>query len=137
MVKVILLVEDDDDAVFLFQHAMAKAEPGSVMQVVSDGQMAIDYFKGTGKFKDREAFPLPSLVLLDLKLPQVPGLDVLKWIRTEAGSDVPVVILSSSKNDEDVATAYKLGANAYLVKPSDPSQLLDIAKMIGLVKKSV
>lgn len=135
MDKVILLVEDDEDDALLFRRAMEKVEPGCPIQVVTDGQMAIDYFAGSGKFQDRQAFPLPCLVLLDLKLPQVPGLDVLKWIRGEARSDVPVVILSSSQHKEDVSTAYKLRGNAYLVKPSDPAQLLEIAKMIALILK--
>ncbi|MDB6110679.1 MAG: response regulator with CheY-like receiver domain and winged-helix DNA-binding domain, partial [Pedosphaera sp.] len=128
-------VEDDEDDALLFRRAMEKVEPGCPIQVATDGQMAIDYFAGSGKFQDRQAFPLPCLVLLDLKLPQVPGLDVLKWIRGEARSDVPVVILSSSQHKEDVSTAYKLRGNAYLVKPSDPAQLLEIAKMIALILK--
>ncbi len=130
MAKAILHVEDDDDAVFLFQHAMSEVAAGCSIRAVSDGQMAIDYIEGKGKFCDRQAFPMPWLVLLDLKLPRVPGLDVLKWIRYEARSTVPVVILSSSQHTEDIATAYKLGANAYLVKPSDLRQLLEMAKMI-------
>ncbi|MDB6015669.1 MAG: response regulator with CheY-like receiver domain and winged-helix DNA-binding domain [Pedosphaera sp.] len=130
MAKTILQVEDDEDDVFLLRHAMDKVEPGCLLSVASDGQMAIDYFKGSGKFHDREAFPLPALVLLDLKLPQLPGLEVLKWMRSEAGLDVPVIILSSSKNKHDISAAYKLGANAYLVKPSDPGQLLEMAKLV-------
>ena len=130
MAKVILHVEDDEDAVFLFQHAMTEVAADCLIRAVTDGQMAIDYFEGKGKFQDRDAFPMPWLVLLDLKLPQVPGLEVLKWIRSEAGSTVPVVILSSSQHADDIAGAYKLGANAYLVKPSDLRQLLEMAKMI-------
>jgi CheY-like chemotaxis protein len=138
MVKIILHVEDDDNDALLFQSAMEKAEPGCSLRIVSDGQMAIDYLGGVGKFQDREAFPLPILVLLDLKLPQVPGLDVLKWMRSQpALVEIPVVILSSSKHEEDVSNAYGLGANAYLVKPSDRGQLQRIAQMVALVKKSV
>jgi two-component system response regulator len=130
MAKVILHVEDDEDAVFLFQHAMGEVATDCSIRAVSDGQMAIDYLKGLGKFQDREAFPLPWLVLLDLKLPQVLGLDVLKWIRREAGLTVPVVVLTSSQHKGDISSAYKLGANAYLVKPSDLRQLIEMAKMI-------
>lgn len=131
MEKVVLCVDDDADSVFLLRRAMGKAEPVCSMRVASDGQIAIDYFKGSGKFQDRQAYPLPCLVLLDLKLPGVPGLDVLQWIRSEAGLMVPVVILSSSQDEVDISTAYKLGANAYLVKPSDMDQLLEMAKMIA------
>ena len=129
MKKIILCVDDDEDSVYLLQRAMDEAGTPYAMQVASDGDIAIDYIKGSGKFQDRETFPLPSLVLLDLKLPRTPGLSVLKWIRNEAGSSVPVVILSSSQNETDISTAYQLGANGYLVKPSDLDQLFEMARM--------
>ena len=130
MPKVILHIEDEECDVFLFQHAMRKAGDNVSIQVATDGQKAIDYLKGAGKFANRNEFPLPSLVLLDLKLPHITGLDVLKWVRQEAGLSIPVVILSSSENEDDIATAYELGANAYLVKPSDTSELNGIAKTL-------
>ncbi len=114
----------------MFQRAMGKAALDCALHAVSDGQMAIDYLKGAGKFADREAFPLPYLVLLDLKLPLVPGLEVLKWIRSEAALAVPVIVLSSSQQPADVTAAYKLGANAYLLKTCDPGQLLEMSRMI-------
>jgi CheY-like chemotaxis protein len=128
--QIILQVEDDADDVYLFQHAMDQAGPGCSIRVVSDGQMAIEYLKGSGKFADRKAFPLPCLVLLDLKLPHLTGLEVLKWIRGDAGFDVPVVILSASQQRTDIATAYRLGANAYLAKPTEHGELLEMARMI-------
>jgi DNA-binding response OmpR family regulator len=131
MEKVVLCVDDDEDSVYLLKRAMDEAGPAYSMQVASDGEMAIDYFKGSGNFQDREAHPLPCLVLLDLKLPRTPGLGVLKWIRKEAGLSVPVIILSSSQNEVDISAAYQLGANAYLVKPSDYERLLEMAKMIA------
>jgi two-component system response regulator len=130
MPKIILHVEDDENDVLLIQHALKKAGILEPVQVASDGHLAIDYFEGSGKFADRVKFPLPSLVLLDLKLPHVPGLDVLKWIRQQAGVLTPVVILSSSEHEDDIASAYKLGANAYLVKPSDSSRLAEMARSI-------
>lgn len=130
MTRTILLVEDEEGDVFFMQQAMQKAGVLSPLQVASDGQMAIDYFKGTGKFANRAEFPLPCLVLLDLKLPRVMGLDVLKWIRQQSEVSPIVVILSSSQEEADIATAYRLGANGYLVKPHDVSQLTDIAKSI-------
>ena len=130
MTRTILLVEDEEGDVFFMQQAMQKAGVLNPLQVASDGQMAIDYFKGTGKFANRAEFPLPCLVLLDLKLPRVMGLDVLKWIRQQLGVAPIVGILSSSQEEADIATAYRLGANGYLVKPHDVSQLTEIAKSI-------
>src|SRR5205814_6227935 len=126
----ILQVEDDPNDVFFLQHAMKKAGVANPVQVASDGQQAIDYLKGAGRFADREKFPVPCLVLLDLKLPYVMGLDVLRWIRKQPGTAVPVVMLSASAEDADIATAYRLGANAFLTKPSEASKLVEMAKAI-------
>ena len=126
----ILLVEDEEGDVFFLRQAMQKAGILNPLQVASDGQQAIDYFKGTGKFANRVEFQLPCLVLLDLKLPRVMGLDVLKWIRQQPEGVAIVVILSSSQEEADIATAYRLGANGYLVKPSDVRGLTDMAKSI-------
>jgi CheY-like chemotaxis protein len=130
VIRPILLVEDEDGDVCFMQLAMKKADVLNPLQVASNGQEAIDYFKGIGKFANREEFPLPCLVLLDLKLPRVMGLDVLKWIRQQPEVAVIVIILSSSKEEADITTAYRLGANGYLVKPSDVNQLTDMAKSI-------
>ena len=130
MTGTILLVEDEEGDVFFLRQSMQKAGVLNPLQVASDGQQAIDYFKGVGKFADREEFPLPCLVLLDLKLPRVMGLDVLKWIREQPEVATIVVILTSSQEQADIATAYRLGANGYLVKPHDLSQLMDMAKSI-------
>jgi DNA-binding response OmpR family regulator len=128
--KVILHVEDEENDAFLFRHAMIRAGHLVPIQVATDGQMAIDYLKGEDSFSNRAEFPIPSLVLLDLKLPHVPGLEVLKWIRREAGLSIPVLILSSSENEAEIAAAYELGADAYLVKPSDSGELAEIARVI-------
>jgi len=128
--KTILQVEDDPNDVFLLQHAMQHAGVTNPIQVATDGQQAIEYLKGAGKFANREEFPLPCLVLLDLKLPHVPGLGVLKWIRQQPGPSLVVVMLTASGEDEDIATAYRLGANAFLVKPSQASKLVEMAKAI-------
>ena len=124
------MVEDGEDDVFFMRQAMKKAGVVNPIQVASDGQQAIDYFQGTGRFVNRVEFPLPYLVLLDLKLPHVMGLDVLKWIRQDSEAAAIVVILSSSKEEADIATAYRLGANGYLVKPLDVDKLDDMAKSI-------
>ena len=128
--KTILQVEDDPNDVFFLQYALKKAGAANPIQVASDGQEAIDYFQSAGKFADRRKYPLPCLVLLDLKLPYVMGLDVLKWIRQQVRMALPIVILTASAEDGDIATAYRLGANGFLVKPSEASELEDIAKAI-------
>jgi CheY-like chemotaxis protein len=128
--RTILQVEDDPNDVFFLLKAMKKAGVTSPIQVAQDGQQAIDYLQGAGKFADREKFPLPCLVLLDLKLPYVMGLDVLKWIRQESGLQLVVVLLTASSDDADIATAYRLGANGFLVKPSEASKFADMVKAI-------
>jgi two-component system response regulator len=128
--KTILQVEDDPNDVFLLKHAMKKVDMANPMQVASDGQEAIDYLSGTGKFADREQFPLPGLVLLDLKLPFVMGLDVLRWIREQPNTAPVVIILTASAEEEDIATAYRLGANAFLTKPSQAGKLQEIVRAI-------
>ena len=128
--KTILQVEDDPNDVFLLQHAMKKAGVANPIQIASDGQQAIDYLQGAGKFADRGKFPFPCLILLDLKLPYVMGLDVLKWIRKRPGPAVAVVMLTASGEDADIATAYRLGANAFLTKPTEASKLELMVKAI-------
>jgi CheY-like chemotaxis protein len=131
--RTILLVEDDANDVFFMHRAMKQAGVTNPMQVARDGQMAIDYISGAGAYSDRLMFPLPDLVLLDLKLPHVMGLDVLEWIRTQPElAMVMVLILTSSRLPTDVNKAYSLGANSYLVKPSLPEGLLD---MVGQIKR--
>jgi CheY-like chemotaxis protein len=127
----ILLVEDDENDVFFMKRAMKAAHILNPLQVASDGRQAIRYLEGAGEYNDRERFPLPKLILLDLKLPYVMGLEVLKWIREQPElNGIIVVIFSSSKMAEDVHTAYLLGANSYLVKPSDPQALTEKVKVI-------
>ena len=130
MTGTILIVEDDSNDVFFMQQAFKKAGVFNPVQVVSDGQQAIDYFNGDGKYADRGVFPLPGLVLLDLKLPYVMGLDVLKWIRQETEAAAIVLIFSSSRDESDIAAAYRLGANGYLIKPLEVSKLLELVNSI-------
>jgi DNA-binding response OmpR family regulator len=127
----ILLVEDEPNDVLFFQRATKKAGINDRVQVARDGQEAIDYLNGAGKFADRAAFPLPDLILLDLKLPFVMGLDVLKWIRQESELAPVVVILSASREAADITAAYRLGANGYLVKPAEASKLDDMVRAIN------
>jgi CheY-like chemotaxis protein len=128
--KTILQVEDDPNDVFFFQKAMRKVGVMNPVHVASDGQEAIDYLQGNGKFFDRSLFPFPCLVLLDLKLPYVMGLDVLRWIREQPWTNLPVIMFSASAEEADIAASYRLGANAFLSKPSEARQLDDIVKAI-------
>jgi len=128
--KTILQVEDDPNDVFLFQHAMTKAGVTNPVQVATDGQQAIDYLQGAGKFANREKYPFPCLVLLDLKLPYVMGLEVLRWIRQKPGTALTVLMLTASGEEADIVTAYRLGANGFLTKPSEASKLHDMVKAI-------
>jgi CheY-like chemotaxis protein len=116
----ILLVEDDPNDVWLVKHAFQSANISNPLRIVNDGQEAIDYLKGSGAFGDRGAFPLPKLVLLDLKMPRLNGFDVIGWMRQHYPWKLtPIIILSSSALPQDVNRAYELGANAYMVKPAD------------------
>jgi CheY-like chemotaxis protein len=125
----ILLVEDNEDDVFLMNRALREAGVENPMQVVEDGQQAVDYLSGNGPFADRTAHPLPVIVFLDLKLPIMMGLEVLAWIRSNpAFADIVVVVLTSSNEPSDLKEAYRLGANSYVVKPPDAAQLLDMAR---------
>lgn len=128
--KTILQVEDDPNDVLFLQKAMLKAGATNPIQIATDGQQAIDYLSGAGRFADREKFPFPCLVLLDLKLPYVMGLDVLRWIRQQPRGAIPVVMLSASGEETDISTAYRLGANAFLTKPSDTGTLVEMVKAI-------
>jgi CheY-like chemotaxis protein len=99
------------------------------LQVVVDGRHALDYLQGKGEFSDRTKFPLPFLILLDLKLPYVMGLDVLRWIRQQPEyADILVVVLTSSQHDADMEETFKLGGNAYLIKPATRAKLLEMVQ---------
>ncbi len=127
--RAILLVDDNEDDVFLMKRALKDAGICNPLLIVQDGQEALDYLQGQGKFQDRTAYPLPAVVFLDLKLPIRSGLEVLSWIRAEKELDaMVVVVLTSSNEPKDLNRCYSLGANSYLVKPPTPEQLLEMAK---------
>lgn len=124
--RTLLLVEDNEDDVFIFTRAFKQAQLTHPLQVARDGEEATDYLLGRGAFADRSKFPLPFLVLLDLKLPLKSGLEVLETIReTPALANLCVVVLTSSAEERDVVRAHELGAQAYLVKPPSTRPLLD------------
>ncbi len=129
----ILLVEDNEDDVFLMTRALKLAGISNPLALAEDGQEAMNYLAGKGRFSDRQSNPLPFVIFLDLKLPFVSGLEVLAWARGEPSlSSVVIVILSSSEEPSDLRRAKELGANYYLVKPPTTSILLGLAEKLKL-----
>jgi CheY-like chemotaxis protein len=125
------LVEDNIDDVILIERAFEKARIVNPLHIVGDGDEALDYLGGRGKYRDRAAHPLPALILLDLKLPRRSGLDVLTWLRAEPSvKRIPVVVLTSSREGVDVDRAYELGVNSYLCKPVAFDALLEMIKTL-------
>lgn len=123
----ILLAEDDPNDVLLIQRAFAKAGLKDVVKIVRDGDQAIDYLSGRGPYADREKYPLPYLLLLDLKMPGTDGFEVLQWLRGEPDlRRLLVVVLTSSNLQADVDRAYELGANSYLVKPVEFDEMVNL-----------
>ncbi|HZO90898.1 MAG TPA: response regulator [Chthonomonadaceae bacterium] len=129
----ILLVEDDPNDVLLIQRAFRKANLVNPVQVVTDGDAAVAYLAGEGVYADREHYPLPVVILLDLKLPRRSGLEVLEWMRGQPHlHNLPVVVLTSSRENADIQRAYDLCANSFLVKPVAPAEMLEMVKTLGL-----
>jgi CheY-like chemotaxis protein len=128
---IILLAEDDSSDVFLMKRALDKANITHPMNVVRDGEEAIDYICGHGQFADRKAHPFPAILLLDLNMPKKTGFEVLEWVRSQTNyKRLPIVILSTSNQEHDVRRAYDLGANSYLTKPSHFDDLVEMVKMV-------
>ena len=122
--KQILLVEDDENDVFFFRRALRKAELELPLQLVTDGEQAVQYLNGDGKYRDRAAHPLPDIIFLDLKLPYISGMEVLEFIQKQpALLKIEVIVLTSSPEERDRRRAFELGAKDYLVKPAGPAAL--------------
>ena len=129
--SLILLVEDDENDVFFMERAMSKAGFGLPMHVVTNGQEAIDYLSGIEKYGNRDIYPLPACIFLDLKLPFVNGFEVLEWLRAQPHLvSVGVIILTSSPEQRDRERALQLGAKAYLVKPPTPQLLVEALRLV-------
>src|SRR5690242_2884467 len=127
----VLLAEDDPDDILLTQIAFEKARLANPLQVVQDGDEAISYLRGQGKFADRTQFPVPILLLLDLKMPKTNGFQVLEWLRKQSEfSRLPVAIMTSSDHDPHISRAYQLGADSYLRKPPDAAALLALVQRL-------
>ena len=129
----ILLAEDDPNDVILFQRAMERASlSADSLKVVRDGEKAISYLSGQGIYADRDLYPLPALLLLDLKMPRKSGPEVLSWLRKQPQLRYLIVVfLTSSDSAEDVRLAYEAGANSYLVKPVEFTEMVELIKNVS------
>jgi two-component system response regulator len=136
MGKKILLVEDNRDDELLTRRAFQKHNLANDVVVVRNGAHALDYLFGTGEYAGRDSGDMrdqPAVILLDLKLPKIDGLEVLQRVRADSRTrHLPVVILTSSKEEQDVAKGYSLGANSYIRKPVDFTQFVEAAGQLGL-----
>lgn len=131
--KVILLVEDSEDDVVLTLRAFKRSHLMNPIEVVRDGVEALDFLFARGPHEGRADSALPTLVILDLKLPRLDGLSVLRQIRADERTQfLPVVILTSSKEEQDLVSGYSLGANSYVRKPVDFSEFLEAVRVLGI-----
>ena len=127
----ILLAEDRQDDVVLLQMALAKIAFPHTLEIVNDGEEAIAYLKGQGRYADHARYPLPTLLLLDLKMPRQTGFEVLEWLRaTRELKGLRTIVLTSSADSKDVSRSYELGANAFFEKPLHFGQLVTLMKTI-------
>ncbi len=131
--KTLLLVEDNQDDEALTIRALKKSNVLNEIIVAHDGEEAVDYLLGKGPYKDRDTSIMPELIILDLKLPKIDGLEVLRQIRSnEKTKLLPVVILTSSNEEKDLIESYSLGANSYIQKPVDFEQFIKAAEQLKL-----
>ncbi len=131
--KPILLVEDNPDDVTLTLRALQKSKVANEVVVAKDGVEAVEYFECTGRFSGRDPCIVPQLVLLDLKMPRMDGLELLKRLRADEKTKLlPVVVLTTSSEDKDRVQSYKLGANSYVRKPVDFNQFVAAVQQLGL-----
>lgn len=130
----ILVAEDDAQHRLLIRAALAAAKLANPVQLVSDGDAAIAYLAGGGDYADRDRYPLPVLVLLDVHMPGASGLEVLAWLRARSGrlGQIPTVLLTASDDEADIDGAFAAGATSYLVKPVGFDALLDVVRTLGL-----
>jgi CheY-like chemotaxis protein len=126
----ILLVEDDPNDILLIRRAFEKANVAAPLQSVPDGEAALAYLAGEGPYADRERYPLPTLILLDLKLPRKSGFEVLTWMRQQGMASPPVVALTSSEEPTEIKQAYELGAYSYYIKPTSSQERLELVTVL-------
>lgn len=126
----ILVVEDSPQDAFLFKSAMERAHTHASLQIVEDGAEAVRYLRCEGKYHDRRTRPFPNFIISDIKMPRMDGFQFLRWARSHsATSQLPILLFSSAGNEADAEQAYRLGANAYLVKPFSLEELTDLLRV--------
>src|SRR4051812_5614996 len=130
--SVFLLAEDNEDDVFFMQRAFRDAGMQNLLFVVTNGEEAVDYLAGREAFSDRQKYPLPDMVFLDLKMPGMNGFEVLSWLRKEGKMTVPVAVLTSSPEEIDYRRARELGADCYLLKPPTASMVQSCCQQFQL-----
>jgi DNA-binding NarL/FixJ family response regulator len=122
----IVIADDSEDDLFLFRRALKRISvPLELLAELSDGEQVLAYLKGQGYYADRDRFPLPNLLILDIKMPRTNGLEVLEWLQTQHFPGMKVIMLSSSSLESDIATAKRLNAHAYLAKSADQAILVE------------
>lgn len=127
----ILLIEDDENDVLLMQRALSKNGIRNRLQIVNDGEQALDYLQHRGMFVDRLRYPFPNVILMDLKMPRVGGLEILRWLSEHKECPaVPTIVFSASRIESDVTEAYRLGATSYFVKPTEFTELLKLVNLM-------
>ena len=130
--SIILLVEDDENDQAFIERAFARAGETNRVVLVDHGEAAVAYLQGTEPYGDRSAHPLPRLIITDLKMPKMGGLDLLKWLAQQEGiQGIPAIVLTSSSDEADVAAAFKLGAKGYMIKPVNFRDLEKLARTIA------
>jgi CheY-like chemotaxis protein len=129
---VILIAEDREDDILLIRRSFIGAHVSNPIQIVRNGEQTISYLEGEGKFANRDEFPLPALLLLDLKMPRMDGFQVLNWIRQQPGlKPLRIIVLTASADMHDVNKAYELGANSFLVKPLDFENFVEMSRFLN------
>ncbi len=128
---IILLIEDLENDVFFVQEATRRGGAGHTVYAVPDGQEAIRYLRGEAQYSDRQKYPLPNVILTDLKMPRMNGFEFISWVRAHPEcSVIPTIVYTSSDQDRDVKEAYRLGANAYMTKPHDLNEMVDLLRTL-------
>jgi CheY-like chemotaxis protein len=127
----LLVAEDSEEDVFLLERALRRTGVAINARFVTDGQEAVDYLEGLGQFSDRQAYPMPAVIMLDLKMPRFNGFDVLNWVKAQPEHRrTPVIIFSSSDDRRDVDRAYELGASCYLTKPGPEGDIVELLRVL-------
>jgi CheY-like chemotaxis protein len=127
----VLLVEDDANDVMLMRTALTRTGLNTQLEVVHDGEQALHYLQRSGEYANRRGHPYPSVIVIDLKMPRVNGLEVLRWLHDHPECPaIPTIVFSASRMDQDVQEAYRLGASSYFVKPTGFQELLELVKIM-------